>query len=99
MIYYNETQCPMCGGDLKPYGYRKRIVRSQYGKKEFIKIKRMICSKCKRTHRVLPKNLMPYKHYENDIVKGFINGTLSQEDLEYEDYPSESIINEWKRTH
>ena len=98
MIKKGETTCPKCGGKLKYYDSIRRLVKGSNGRKYFITIDRYICKKCHSTHRVIPDKLLPYKHYEKDIIRGFIEGEKSSYDLEYEDYPSESVINEWIRT-
>ncbi|MCM1363452.1 MAG: DUF6431 domain-containing protein [Faecalibacterium sp.] len=97
MVSAGELKCPICGGKLKYYGKVKRILRSQYGKVERIHIRRMVCAVCGTEHRELPKNLLPYKHYDSNIIKGFVNGSITSFDLEYEDYPCETTIKEWKK--
>ena len=98
MIHDNNAVCPKCGGELKYYDSVERIVRTDFGKRYWIKIERMICTDCHSTHRVIPNILMPYKHYEKEIIKGFVDRSKSSYDLRYEDYPSESVVNEWRRT-
>ena len=98
MIEEGNDICPNCGNRTKYYDTVTRVVKSEYGRKRLIKLDRRMCLNCGHTHRILPDNLLPYKHYEKSIITGFIQGTIDSCVLEYEDYPSESIINEWKRT-
>ena len=96
MITNNQSNCPKCGGLLKYYDSVKRIVRTKGGISYWIKIRRMVCLECRSTHRELPKYLVPYKHYEIDIIQGFIDGTITSFDLDYEDYPCDMTIKNWK---
>lgn len=75
----------------------KRIVRSKYGKKYFITIPRYIDTESGEIHRELPDNLLPYKHYEKNIIFGFVKGELSFDDLAFEDYPAEITVKRWSR--
>ena len=34
---------------------------------------------------------------KNEIIKGFVEDSLSVTDLKYEDHPSKTAINRWKR--
>lgn len=96
MINNNLKNCPYCGGKLKRYGKVSRIVRTKGGKKYTIPVQRFICSLCGATHRMLPDYLMPYKHYKKAIISGFLNGSITYIDLDYEDYPCESTVYKWK---
>lgn len=94
----NKTDiCPLCGGDLQPRGDVKRIVRLENGEKTFIKISRFSCKQCKHWHRVIPKDIIPYKHYPKRIIDGFNEDVYSNNDLEFEDYPSELTIKRWRK--
>ncbi len=95
MIYFGTYSCPRCTGNLEYYDSVKRIVKSEKGSISYINIRRLVCSTCKSTHRELPRYLIPYKHYKKNIINGFIDGTLSVEELEFEDYPCQLTINIW----
>ena len=88
--------CPECGGTLKHEGRVKRIVRSEYGKVEQIWIKRLKCLKCGMVHRVLPSHLIPFKHFKANIIDGVQQGSITSNDLGYEDYPCELTMKRWK---
>lgn len=96
----DETKkCPYCGGLSKFHHYVGRTVRSEYGKKERIRIKELKCKSCGKMFRDLPSYLKPNKQFRGDIIDGFISNELSIEDLEYEDFPSEQTIKRWKTEH
>ncbi len=99
MVSGNESNCPKCGGKLKPHDRVKRLVRTKHGKTYWTTVERNKCTKCGRKHRVLPEILLPYKHYEAGIIKGFISGVITSFDLEYEDYPCDGTIKIWKKEH
>lgn len=99
MIKMGQKFCPECGGILKYHDRVKRIVRTRFGISYTIEISRKICTRCGRKHRELPNELLPYKHYEAEIINGFISGTHSSYDIEFEDYPCESTIKYWIRSN
>lgn len=96
MVSYNESKCPCCGGDLKYYDKVKRIVRTKARRSFYIKIRRMKCQRCRVLHRELPSLLFPYKQYESEIIKGVLEGLITPDTLEFEDYPCEMTMKRWK---
>lgn len=97
MTINNISICSACGGILKYYDSVKRLVRGVGGNKRWVKVKRFRCVECHEIHRVLPDFIFPYKHYESSIIKGVIDGLISCESLDYEDYPCEMTIKRWTR--
>lgn len=91
----NVKVCSNCGGELVKRGFVRRIQKNEYGETTFIKIPRYSCKQCGKWHRFIPDNVEPYKHYRKDILDGFKKHTLSNEDWEFEDYPSETTIKRW----
>lgn len=89
--------CRICGDTLKHYDRVKRFVRLAYGKSTYITVDRVYCKRCGKIQRDLPDSLLPYCHYEKRVIEGFQNGSLTQEQLEYEDYPSDTTIRRWIR--
>lgn len=87
--------CPKCNSETRMFDHVWRIVRSKNRKKTFVRICRVRCLQCGYIHRVLPKYLIPYKHYDKNIIEGVIEGLITQETLGYEDYPSETTIFRW----
>lgn len=96
MIRNNELVCPNCGGYLKSYDSVRRVVRGKKGSKNRIKLRRLVCVRCGSTHRELPSYLVPYRQYSIQIIEGFLSGTITSFDLDYEDYPCDSTIAKWK---
>lgn len=96
MVYEGINRCPVCGGDMRHYDYTSRIVKTKNGEKEFIDIRRLRCLDCNRVHRELPTYLLPYLHYEKEIVDGVQQGLITPETLGYEDFPSEITMERWK---
>ena len=95
MIKEDAKICPNCNGLLKHYDHVTRKIRSEYGKIEQRKIRRFKCVECGKVHRELPKNLMPYKQFTTEIITGVIEGSITPECLEYEDYPCELTMKRW----
>lgn len=96
MISNNESICPKCGGQLKYYDKVKRIVRTKYGRKNKIDVKRFRCCKCDAIHRELPESVIPYKQYEADIIFGVLEGLITCGTLGFEDYPCEMTMIRWR---
>lgn len=83
MIYEGEISCPVCSGELKYYDHVHRIMKGKEGTKQIIEVRRMQCKKCHKIHRELPDEILPYLHYERDIVVGVYNGWITPETLGY----------------
>lgn len=96
MMNDSTFTCPDCDGTLKYYDRARRIVRTKGGKVRWEKVDRFFCTECGSIHRKLPSYLLPYKHYEANIIRGFISGQITMFDIEYEDYPCEMTISRWK---
>ena len=97
MIRGNDKKCPICGGTLRPYGFKSRYVRGKYGKRRIIKIKRYKCVSCNSAHNKLPNFIIPYVRYEADIVYGVLEGFITVNTLGFEDYPSEQTMKRWSQ--
>lgn len=88
--------CPTCGGNLVYRDRRKRVHRKAGGKKEYLQIRRFRCEKCGRYHEELPDFLLPYKHYDAEIICDVIDGKITEDNLEYEDYPCAATMRRWR---
>lgn len=77
---------------------RRRIKREAGGKKTWLIINRLKCTnkECGKLHCELPDCLVPYKHYEVELIEDVIDGVRTSDDLETEDYPCEGTMNHWK---
>ena len=95
MTIKDVSACPKCGGTLKYYDNVRRIIRTKGGNTSWIRVKRYKCENCNKTHRLLPDFIFPYKHYEADIILGVVNGLITSNTLEFEDYPCEMTIKRW----
>lgn len=93
-----ECICPCCGGRLKYRDHRLRIHKAAGGGKEWCRIRRLKCTngKCGRLHNELPDCMFPYKHYDTGLIEDVVDGIVSADDLETEDYPCEGTIRHWK---
>lgn len=94
----SKTICPVCGNACKLYDHVNRIVRFGSKKHEWCIINRYYCPVCKTVKRFLPEILYPYKQYERKIIDGFISGELNFYMIEYEDYPCEQTIKNWRNS-
>lgn len=92
-----KVLCSECSMEMKYYDRVRRIVRCEYGTKRTVYVKRYFCSCCGIIRRILPNYILPYKHYDKRIIDGFVHGKYSSEQLEFEDYPCELTIANWKR--
>lgn len=95
MTIKDVSTCPKCGGTLKYYDNVRRIIRTKGGNTSWIRVKRYKCENCNKIHRLLPDFIFPYKHYEADIILGVVNGLITSNTLEFEDYPCEMTIKRW----
>ena len=95
-IINNSNVCPTCNHEtLKYYDKVKRIVRSKNGTTKWISVPRFKCSKCGSYHRKLPDTLLPFKHYEADVIRGVREQLITPCTYEYEDYPCEMTMKRW----
>lgn len=97
MVKYNDLYCPECGGQLYKYNSVTRILRTKYRAKSYVRIKRMKCTNCGMIHRQLTPNILPYKHYEAEMIFGVLQGLITPDVIGFEDFPSEITMERWKR--
>lgn len=91
----NIPPCPCCNGSLKYRDSKKRIRKHEGGDKDYILIRRFRCTECNRYHNELPDILLPYKHYEAEVISGVIDEMVQPTDLDSEDYPCISTMMYW----
>ena len=84
----NSHICPVCQGTLRYRDSRPRIRKKEGGTKEQLMIRRFRCQNCHAYHNELPDCLVPYKHYEAEVIAGVLDGVILPGDLDSEDYPS-----------
>lgn len=90
--------CPYCGRTMRAYDRVDRIVIRKYGVKEKTKILRYRCDCCAVTLRELPDWLLPFKHYDKNIIMGVVEGLITPETLGFEDYPCEITMKRWSKS-
>ena len=88
--------CPECQAPMKYRDTRLRHIRREGGVKLWGRIRRLFCKNCHRLHNELPTNLSPHKHYEVEVIEGVVDGVITQDDLESEDYPCARTMERWK---
>ena len=96
MIKPGQTVCPKCGGILKKYDKVKRVVRTKERDSSYIKLQRFKCTNCGSVHREIPENVIPYKQYEAELIRGVQEQLITSDTLGYEDYPCEMTMMRWK---
>ena len=89
--------CPCCGETLRYRDSRKRIRKLGGGKAEYLLIRRLFCDHCRRLHVELPDCLVPHKHYDARLIADVLDGEITQDSLEYEDYPCAATMQRWIR--
>lgn len=89
--------CPHCGGTLCYRDSRKRICRLEGGKSIRLIIRRLRCEKCHFIHNELPDCVSPHKQYATDVISGVLDGIISSEDEDSEDYPCQETMRRWTR--
>ena len=47
-------------------------------------------------HNELPDCICPYKHYDAGLIEDVVDGVVSEEDRETEDYPCEGTMKHWR---
>lgn len=97
MISDDVSNCPDCMGSLKYYDNVPRVVKTKWGRMNKVKVKRFRCNICKKVHRKIPNYVLPYKHYELDIIEGVLDGIITPDTYGYENYPCETTMIRWSR--
>lgn len=87
--------CERCNFIMKKYDKVKRMYKSKEGEQKYVKIQRYRCPNCKHIVRSLPKYLLPYKHYEKNIIENVVSGIITPDVIGYEDFPCEMTMERW----
>ena len=69
--------------------------KKEGGMKEHLMIRRFRCQNCHSYHNELPDCLVPYKHYEAEVIAGVLDEVILPADLDSEDYPSFNTMLRW----
>lgn len=95
MIPSGNLLCPCCAGRLIYFDTVKRKLWTKHRKKQIVYIPRYRCPACNTVHRALPENVVPYQRYEAELIRGVLEGLITVETLDYEDYPCEATMRRW----
>ena len=90
-------ECPCCHRKLHTHNYKSRIDRSYNGSTRFIEICRYQCSSCQRMHSGLPDFLVPYKHYEVEVIENAVDDVIEPGAPEADNYPCTGAFKNWKK--
>lgn len=96
MTLLEKPCCPYCGARLEFVDHVPRHRKIEGGVKEWFLIERYSCPAGCGLFRVLAEFLFPHKHYDADIITGVLDGTVTPEKKEFEDYPCEKTMVRWK---
>ena len=89
------SYCPMCGGVLSYRDTCERIMLLERRERRNYIIRRLKCHHCGKLHRELPDCLVPYKHYAAEVISGTLDGVVTLEDDDSEDYPCAATMKKW----
>lgn len=81
-----DPVCRECGIWLENKGWTKRLKRKIDGQKEFRLIEIRRCPKCGKSHRLLPDDQVPFKHYEAEVIEKVVD-----EDYEFDEKEVEAL--------
>lgn len=83
--------CPVCGGSLRGYDRRRRVVLDDAGTPVVYLLRRLWCAECRRLHLEAPDTIRPQKHYAAQLIAGTISGAVSSCPAD------DSTIRRWKK--
>jgi hypothetical protein len=72
-------------------------MKNEGGEKQWLMIRRFRCRRCKKLHNELPDCLVAFKHYKAEIISGVVDGIVTPDDLDSENYPCAGTIYLWLR--
>ncbi len=71
-------------------------MKTEGGTVSWLIIHRYKCKHCGRVHSAVPDCLARFKHYTADIIASVIDGRITEDDLDVEDYPCGQTMMLWK---
>ena len=96
---YEDPVCSECGVRLENKDWVNRTKRNIKGERVVRRIEIRRCPCCKKSHRLLPNDQSPFKHYETDVIEKVVDDDyeLSEEEAEaLEDGPCEATKERWR---
>lgn len=91
----DDLMCPTCRRKRKLYDHVRRYVRKYKDKHVTVYVPRLKCE-C-GIQRVLPQNIVPYKHFEAEVIENVVDEIIYPGDEEIENHPCESTADRWKK--
>lgn len=70
-------------------------MKGEGGTRKWLMIRRFRCSKCMKLHNELPSVVLPYKHYDSEVISGVLEKVVTPDDLDSEDYPCGATMLFW----
>ena len=83
--------CPDCGGKLVNKEWIPRGKKEAGGHRLIRIIERRRCVECGRSHRLLPDDQVPYKHYSAEVIEKVVDEDYEWVYLEMRDKIQEYI--------
>jgi len=77
VISEEESNCPLCYGNLKVIGVRNRGTICCDGGREIYVIRRLCCKLCRKIHHELPDLIIPYKRHCADTIEKIIEDDVA----------------------
>ena len=68
IVALETLPCPLCNGELFTRSTCRRKAITSSGETKLFQLRVRKCRNCKRTHRELPKPLVPYKRYDGEAI-------------------------------
>ena len=79
---YGHLECPNChSSDLIKYGsYTRNVIYISDDNLKIesciLKVQRVKCKSCGKTHTLLPQGIIPYKQFSSNLVTYLLNGIV-----------------------
>lgn len=72
-----KSVCPICAGNLKVIGIRRRCVVKAEDEKKIYRIRRLRCvESCRKIHHELPDIIIPYKRHSAETIEKIDEGDI-----------------------
>ena len=77
---------------MKVHSTVLRHYRTEDGAKHWVRIRRLRCKKCRKIHRQLPDTILPYKHYQAQVIEEVLDDAKPEPTG-----PESSTLYRWKK--
>jgi hypothetical protein len=75
LIRCGVVLCSKCHGRLKYHGSYRRYLRDEGSNREKGWVAQVHCAACGKYPALIPEFIMPYKHYNAEVIEGVIAGS------------------------